>query len=257
MKKYISFSGGVESRTMAMLYGRGATLLFSDTGAEHNALYESIGEFLSFLKIWHKGNIEFVKITPSVIYKGKEVVGLWQYMNESKFFPGPTQRFCTRIFKAQAIDNYLSDKGLSRLFIGFNYDEKDRLGSLEAMKNVVYDYPLVRACWGRDDCEAYLKHYGVHPEFPAYMSRGGCKMCFFKSVKEYKAMFHLNRQEFDEVRKLEESLQDKRGKNYAINTSQKTMAEIQAECESEIPFDIAEMYNQKPKQYSCGAFCMR
>ena len=39
-KQYISFSGGVESRTMALLYGDKADAIFSDTGSEHDELYE-------------------------------------------------------------------------------------------------------------------------------------------------------------------------------------------------------------------------
>lgn len=35
MKRFISFSGGVESRTMAVLFGNKADAIFADTGAEH------------------------------------------------------------------------------------------------------------------------------------------------------------------------------------------------------------------------------
>lgn len=257
MKKYISFSGGVESRTMALLYGRGATLLFSDTDAEHDILYSENEKFFELLKDWHKGNIEFKKIIPTTTHKEKEITGLWDYIIETKFFPSQVARFCTRIFKVEAIDNFLKGQEKVKLMIGLNYGEVDRLGNLEKLDNVIYDYPLIRAEWDRDDCERFLNHYGLHPSFPAYMSRGGCKMCFFKSVKEYKAMYYLNRKEFDEVKQLEESLQDKRGKFYAIHSSGKTMQQIQNECESELPFDFNEIYKETKKQKSCGAFCMR
>lgn len=257
MKKYISFSGGVESRTMALLYGKGATLLFSDTDAEHNALYAETEKFVELCKEWHKGDIEFVKVIPTANHKGIEINGLMNYIKETKFFPNQMSRFCTRIFKVEAIDKYLKDKGQCKLLIGFNADEENRLGSLEKMPNVVYDYPLVRAGWGRDDCENFLRHYGLHPHFPAYMSRGGCKMCFFKSVKEYKAMYYLDREEFNEVMQLEESLQDKRGKFYAIHSSGKTMRQIMNECQNELPFDFTEIYKDANKKTTCGAFCMR
>jgi len=32
MKKFLSFSGGVESRTMAILFGKNADAIFADTG---------------------------------------------------------------------------------------------------------------------------------------------------------------------------------------------------------------------------------
>jgi hypothetical protein len=34
MKKFISLSAGVESTTMCLLYGKGATAIFSDAGDE-------------------------------------------------------------------------------------------------------------------------------------------------------------------------------------------------------------------------------
>ncbi len=40
MKKLLSFSGGVESRTMAILFGNKADAIFSDTGSEHEVLYQ-------------------------------------------------------------------------------------------------------------------------------------------------------------------------------------------------------------------------
>jgi len=42
MKRFISFSGGVESTTMCVLYGKGATAIWCDTGAEHKEMYERI-----------------------------------------------------------------------------------------------------------------------------------------------------------------------------------------------------------------------
>jgi len=39
IKKFISFSGGVESTTMCLLYGKGATAIWCDTGAEHKEMY--------------------------------------------------------------------------------------------------------------------------------------------------------------------------------------------------------------------------
>ena len=49
-----------------------------------------------------------------------------------------------------------------------------------------------------------LRKNGMHPNFPVYMLRGGCRMCFFKSEKEYKAMYHLNNSEFMEMVEFEE-----------------------------------------------------
>lgn len=66
MKKhrYIAFSGGVESTTMCLLYGKGATAIFSDTVSKHrteslkaygNAIVHQIAiEFFKAIKIMYE-----------------------------------------------------------------------------------------------------------------------------------------------------------------------------------------------------------
>jgi hypothetical protein len=42
MKRFISFSAGVESTTMCVSYGHNADGVFSDTGFEHEEIYKRI-----------------------------------------------------------------------------------------------------------------------------------------------------------------------------------------------------------------------
>jgi translation initiation factor 1 (eIF-1/SUI1) len=99
----------------------------------------------------------------------------------------------------------------------------------------------------------------MHPNFPVYMMRGGCRMCFFKSEKEYKAMFHLNYNEFMEVLEFEEKIQDKRKKFYSIMGNGKRLRDLMIDCENEkLMFpDIEKLYKSLKKEVSCGAFCHR
>jgi hypothetical protein len=99
----------------------------------------------------------------------------------------------------------------------------------------------------------------MHPNFPVYMMRGGCRMCFFKSEKEYKAMYHLNNKEFMEVLEFEEKIQDKRKKFYSIMGNGKRLRDLMADCENEkLMFpDIDKLYKSLKKETSCGAFCHR
>jgi hypothetical protein len=168
-------------------------------------------------------------------------------------------RFCTNYFKAAPIDKYLKEQGECELMIGFNFDEQGRTGSLEAMPNVKYSYPLIADGYDRNDCEEILKQHGMHPNFPVYMMRGGCRMCFFKSEKEYKAMFHLNYNEFMEVLEFEEKIQDKRKKFYSIMGNGKRLRDLMIDCENEkLMFpDIEKLYKSLKKEVSCGAFCHR
>jgi len=257
MKKFISFSGGVESSAMAVLYGKGSTLLWTDTGGEHRELYERIDQMEEFLNKFHKGECTLIRLKGS--YKSGGVIydSLSEAIVGTKFFPSISRRYCTGNFKIKPIDEFLRNQGECELMIGFNIDEETRAGNLEKMANVKYSYPLIKDEYSRGDCEEILKFHGIHPQFPVYMARGGCKFCFFKTEKEYKAMYHLDRESFDEVLKMETELQDKRGKHYSFQSNGKPMWLIGKEASEEMDFNWEEVYKATKKVTYCGAFCHR
>jgi 3'-phosphoadenosine 5'-phosphosulfate sulfotransferase (PAPS reductase)/FAD synthetase len=253
MKKFISFSGGVESTTMCILYGKGAKAIWADTGAEHRVMYERLEVVEEAIKKLHNGDFEILRV------KSEKYVGLEYYATEQKFLPSGQKRYCTRIFKIQPIDDFLSSQGECELMIGFNIDEEGRTGNLELESNVKYSYPLIENGLSRSDCEDLLNLHGLHPNFPVYMQRGGCRMCFFKREREYKALYHLNKSEFEEMIMFEEGMQDKRIKFYSILGNGKSLRELATECETEKRMfgNIEEMYVTKKEETSCGAFCHR
>lgn len=258
MQRFISFSGGVESTTMCILYGKGAKGIFVDGGGEHEKLYERIDQVEKACKQLH-GDFEIIKLTGQAKHKGEIYNTLEDLIVAYKYMPSPMSRYCTRMFKVEPIDKFLSDKGECELMIGLNADEENsRNGNWGLLSNVKYSYPLVDDGLTRDDCEELLRQNNLHPDFPVYMSRGGCKFCFFKSEKEYKAMYFLNRKEFNDVMALEEKIQDRRGKFYSIMSTGKSMRDLAIECESQLDFDFIQMYQDYKKQgTSCGAFCRR
>ena len=252
MKKFISFSGGVESTTMCILYGKGATAIWCDTGAEHELMYQRIDDVEKVLKELHNGEFELIRV------KNNKHHGLELYAQQSKFMPAGQARYCTRMFKIEPIDEFLSSQGECELMIGFNSDEEGRTGNLELKANVKYTYPLIENDFSRSECEDILRQYGLHPNFPAYMLRGGCRMCFFKSEKEYRALYYLNRNEFNKMVEFEEGMQDKRIKFYAIMSNGKSLSQLAKECSEEIQFDYKQIYEDYRKENkSCGAFCHR
>lgn len=252
MKRFISFSGGVESTTMCIVYGKGAKAIWCDTGAEHDLIYSRIDYVEQKLKELHKGDFELIRV------KNEKYNGLEEYANKQKFMPSGQARYCTRLFKIEPIDDFLSKQGECELMIGFNADEEGRTGNLELKTNVKYLYPLIDNGLTRDDCEDILNLYGLHPNFPAYMLRGGCRMCFYKSEKEYRAMYHLNKPEFEKMIEFEEKMQDKRLKFYSIMGNGKSLRQLATECKSELFADAQSLYNDYKKEgKGCGAFCKR
>lgn len=93
MKKYISFSGGVESSTMAILYGKGAKLIWVDTGAEHQELYDRIDLFEKYILDLHKGDTELIRLKGSYTAKGVKVNSLIDAIRIGEFMPSVKQDF--------------------------------------------------------------------------------------------------------------------------------------------------------------------
>lgn len=257
MKKFIAFSGGVESTTMALLYGKGATAVFTDTGSEHAEMYRRIDHVEKVLTEHHDGDFKLIRLRASVTAKGEKVESLTEYISRMLFFPSSGQRFCTSKFKIEPLDAYLKSQGECELLIGLNADETDREGNYGLLANVHYKYPLMEAGYSRQGCVDILTQNGLMPDFPAYMRRGGCIFCPFKSKKEYAAMVHLAQEEIDLVRVLEEKVQDVRGKYYRIRHNMPSMAEFIKTEKNNLFGDLSPYYDAGEEQYSCGVFCHR
>jgi 3'-phosphoadenosine 5'-phosphosulfate sulfotransferase (PAPS reductase)/FAD synthetase len=264
VKRFIAFSLGVESTTMCLLYGRGATAIFTDTGSEHKELYERLQLVEAALVAYHNGDFSIQVIKPTTTAKGIVCHSLQEEIEASKFMPSGQARWCTRKWKIEPMDAFLKEQGACELLIGFNADEepgKDRTGNLMRCDNVTYRYPLYEEGYTRADCKDLLRQYGLEPNYPVYMARGGCKFCPFKSEKEYKAMYYLDRPTFEEGRALDNGIQDKRKKFFAILASGKPFDVIAAECEAEKALfgetEMRQLYKQIENSPSCGAFCHR
>lgn len=261
--RFISLSGGVESSTMCLLYGNGATAIFCDTGDEHRELYERLDFLESALTDLHGGDFRLIRIKPNPKIKGINVQRLSEGIKAKAFMPSPTARYCTSRFKIEPIEAFLKAQGECEVFIGLNADEEPggvRVGNHGKLKNVTYRYPLFEDGYDRADCEALLRSHGLHPNFPIYMSRGGCKFCFYKSKAEYKALYLLDRPTFQEGWDLEKSVQDRRKKYFSIlpNTTFQAIAdEVEREKSLWGEKQVIEFYRPQAQTKVCGVFCHR
>lgn len=265
MQKFISFSGGVESTTMCILYGADANAIWCDTGWEHDEMYDRMDKVEAAIKRIHP-NFKLIRIKASQMAKGKIVDNLKEYIERYMYMPSKMQRFCTKYFKIIPIDNFLKEQGECELMIGFNADEEpgkegERIGNLMKCKNVNYTYPLYNDGLSRDECEDILYKNGLHPEFPIYMQRGGCEGCIFKSISEYKALYFFDRKTFNRNMRLENKVQDKRKKFFTISMTGRSFKEIASECKNELKIwgkkEVLLMYKKIKPSQSCGAFCHR
>lgn len=256
MKKFISFSGGVESSTMCLLFGNKADAIFADTKFEHKKLYDRIEKIEKAVREFHGNDFKIIKVK-------KDEGGLPAYIKDHNFYPSFQARYCTRIFKIEPIDEYLKqfkNEGVE-IMIGLNADEigdgvnDPRTGNHGLLPFVKYSYPLAESGITREMCLRILESANLKPNFPAYMKRGGCIGCYYKSRKEYEAMALLNPDEFKIVQDLEEGIQDTRDKFFSI-IQNKPMRQIKADV-SNLLFTPDEIYPTINDATKCGVFCNR
>ena len=253
--QFISFSGGVESSTMCVLFGNRADAIFADTGFEHKQIYDRIELVENWVQNFHRPDFKIHKV------KNEKYGTLPEYIKSFHFYPNFKSRYCTRMFKIEPIDNFLKqfkDKG-AEIMIGLNVDEvEQRTGAHGLIPFVKYSYPLADNGLNRACCIAILKKVGLFPEFPPYMKRGGCIGCYFKSYYEYLAMAALSPEEFKMVQDIEEELNNYftiRNKYFSIIPT-KRMADIKQEALSSL-FKPKEIYPTINNVTQCGVFCNR
>lgn len=258
MKRFIAFSGGVESSAMCVLYGKEATPIFTDAGWEHKPMVARIDLVEKALKIIHGEQFHIIRIKPENM-ENTGANSLPEYIAKRKYAPSPMARFCTRLGKIEPMDAFLSQQGECEVMIGLNADEADdRTGNYGECKNVKYTYPLVDAGLSRNDCKRILAEHGLLPNFPPYMNRGGCVGCFYKSKKEYEAMALFAPEEAYAVAELEEAIQDKRGEYYHFHPDIPNMREFILQVQHGQIFTKEEMYQgRQPESKGCGVFCHR
>lgn len=255
MKKFISFSGGVESTTMCVLFGKEADAIFADTGFEHKEIYDRIDLIENWCRDFHRNDFKIQKV------KNTQHGSLPDYIKSINFYPSITKRFCTYLFKIKPIDDFLKqyEQEGAEIMIGLNLDEIDmRTGAHGLLPFVKYTYPLADNLLSRKACITILEHAGLAPNFPPYMKRGGCIGCYYKSKKEYIAMAALNPEEFKIVEDLENEINANltdRDKFFSILQNVK-MSDIRSIAQSLLfnPEDIYPVINNASK---CGVFCNR
>lgn len=240
---------------MALLFGYQANALFADTGFEHQVLYDRVDLMQAAVRNWHNNSFQIIRV------KNEKLNSLPDEIRRSKFYPSFKARYCTRKFKIEPCDDHLrqyeSEPDGVELMIGLNAEEAElRTGNQGDLPFVRYTYPLVDLGINRAKCEEILNAADLHPNFPPYMKRGGCKGCYYKSKKEYAAMALYVPSEFDEVVQIEEDIQDVRTKKYHVIDSIPNLKAFKAQATSTL-FTKEEMYPVINAASSCGIFCNR
>lgn len=247
MNQFVAFSGGKDSTALALLMPA-AVPVFTDTRWEFPQVYRHIAEFervtgRDVLRIQHPD------------WPG----GIPEYIEHSAFLPGHGARWCTRMFKIETYNAYIKTHLPAELFIGLRADEPEREGNLTLMEGLTIRYPLREQGLGLADVLHICLDNGLLPRREVYMARGGCMGCFYKRKSEVQAMAALCPDILDELQRLEESVQDERGKfAYMFPNTGHSIRQLRAQpylIDPEIVYQSAADTSQMGD--ACGLFCNR
>jgi hypothetical protein len=239
--QFVSFSGGKDSTALALLCPD-AVPIFADTGWEFPVIYDHIAKF--------------EQVTGREVVRVANDETLPEYIERAKFLPGIQARFCTRMFKIEPINRFLTDHAPAELLIALRADESARVGNQSEIEGITVRYPLQEYGYGLQDVIRICLDYALLPRYPVYMARGGCKGCFFKRRAEVKAMAQLVPDVLDELRQLEENVQDERGKYFKMFPN--TDCSIRQIQQQPALFDMEDTYKDAgifEGQTTCGVFC--
>lgn len=242
-RNYVAFSGGIDSTALALLLPN-ATPIFTDTQWEHDELYA------------HMDRFERVTGRTIIRLQSGYPGGLPGYIADHAYFPNHGARFCTRLFKIEPLNRYLSSRLPALVAIGLRADEPLRPGNLTQMDGLVYHYPLRDRGLDRAACVGVCLEYDLLPRYPVYMARGGCKGCFYKRSAEVTALLALQPTVADELQALEEDVQDERQQPFFMfgNVRQS----IRNLRKQPLLFDTASVFQALTTEPApCGVFCHR
>lgn len=253
MKQYVALSGGIDSLALAFVMPE-AEVIYTDPGDDPAPIHVTIAEFERLT------GRAVIRITHP-----KWPGGLPEYIEGHKFFPNHGARFCTRIFKIEAYNLWVSDRLPATINIALRADETadTRVGNLTDMAGLTIAYPHREHGRNRLDCVQICVEHGLLPRYPAWMARGGCNGCFYKRISEIRAMLVLNPALYDSLITREESVQDARGDFfYMFPNLGMSLREFKAKCEAQpVLFDESELWrnagDRSDMGQACGLFCQR
>ncbi len=261
IKKIISFSGGVESTTMCVLFGGSTDAVFADTGFEHKEVYEQIEKVQKWGREFHRPDFTIHKVQSRHGTLPNRIVS-------QHYYPSFTSRYCTREFKIEPIDKFLEQykENKCELMIGLNYSERNlRKGNHGNKHWIKISYPLIQHGLNRNACYVILDKVKLNPNYPSHMKRGGCIGCYYKSLNSYMSMAINAPDEFAIVEKLEADFNADRSEGSVyfkiLGSAEKpSMPEIKRRALKKKSLnlfkddDITTVINDVT---SCGVFCNR
>ena len=174
-------SGGQDSTAMTLkLLERGDPvdyIVFSDTGLEHDAMYEYLDKLDEFFK--RKYNKEIIRLHPKKSFEHWTFGVTTKGENIGMIRGTPRVAlpcFWRREAKEYPLTRWLKEKGIKEFtkYVGYTNTETERATNMG-----LYNYvaPLIEWKWTEADVQKYLKESQMENKLYQHFSRTGCAVC--------------------------------------------------------------------------------
>ena len=118
------------------------------------------------------------KLLGPIEYLGDKTI--YELIDEMKMLPNWRARWCTRILKIEAAQEYYEKHAPAVIYVGLRADEPGRTGNKLYDKNIVQRFPLQSWGWGINEVKGYLSSRGV-----TVPRRTDCAIYFFQRIDEW------------------------------------------------------------------------
>ena len=134
---------------------------------------------------------------------GQEIVGietptLKELILDFMMLPNFNSRWCTRIIKIEAIQEFYNDHKPAVVYIGLRADEATREGNRLLDADIKQCHPMQEWGWGIKEVRGYLKKRGV-----TIPRRTDCGMCFYQRLDEWYSLWEQYPDKWREYEDLE------------------------------------------------------
>lgn len=191
MKRILSFGGGLQTTALAIMVTKGELeideAVFADTGAEKPETY------------WYMD--AYIKPMLDITILPSEDGGLKAYCEKYRIIPSVVDKWCTRIFKVERLNEYCGD---AVQLIGFSSDEIRRS---ENPKLKGKQFPLIEMNISSADCVRIIQNYG----FPVPL-KSSCYFCPCQRMTEWNWLKIHHPDLFQDALRLENNLYEREPK---------------------------------------------
>ena len=207
MKYIASWSGGYDSSCMVVLIlEKGLPLdyiIFNDTLAEFEEMYEYIEKFRSYIK--RRFNKDITIIDPETTFENWAFTEVTRGERKGLIRGLPLTTvpcYWKRESKVYPFDRWLKSKGIKEFkhYIGYTFTELQR-ANVDADNQI---YPLIDYKITEDDVKVFLKERAIDNPLYKHFNRTGCYFCPKQRIDDFYLVYKHHPDKFQKILDYEE-----------------------------------------------------